>query len=107
MTWSGTRSKPRRRASPSTRCQKGASWRLWSAEGRDGKHEQQIAVEPAESSQIPEALYLGIDGTGVPMRRSELIGRSAKQPDGSVSRVKGGTSGACCTFRILRLLGWL
>ncbi len=67
------------------------------------EHEQQV-VEPAESSKIPETLYLGIDGTGVPMRRSELIGRSGKQPDGSVSRVKGGTSGACCTFPILRSL---
>jgi len=46
------------------------------------EHEQQI-VEPAPSSQIPETLYLGIDGTGVPMRRSELVGRSGKQPDGS------------------------
>lgn len=32
---------------------------------------------------FPSTLYLGIDGTGVPMRPSELTGRSGKQPDGS------------------------
>jgi hypothetical protein len=28
-------------------------------------------------------MYLGVDGTGVPMRASELAGRAGKQPDGS------------------------
>ena len=28
-------------------------------------------------------MYLGMDGTGVPMRASELAGRAGKQPDGS------------------------
>jgi hypothetical protein len=28
-------------------------------------------------------MYLGMDGTGVPMRKEELAGRSGKQPDGS------------------------
>jgi hypothetical protein len=28
-------------------------------------------------------MYLGMDGTGVPMRNSELVGRAGKQPDGS------------------------
>ena len=28
-------------------------------------------------------MYLGMDGTGVPMRRAELLGRDGKQPDGS------------------------
>jgi hypothetical protein len=28
-------------------------------------------------------MYLGLDGTGVPMRASELAGRQGKQPDGS------------------------
>ena len=28
-------------------------------------------------------MYLGMDGTGVPMRTSELVGRQGKQPDGS------------------------
>lgn len=29
------------------------------------------------------AMYLGMDGTGVPMRKSEVAGRAGKQPDGS------------------------
>jgi hypothetical protein len=28
-------------------------------------------------------MYLGMDGTGVPMRNSEVAGRAGKQPDGS------------------------
>ena len=34
---------------------------------------------------IPQAgtLYLGLDGTGIPMRAEELEGRAGKQPDGS------------------------
>ena len=37
-----------------------------------------LAWGPREQTQ-----YLGMDGTGVPMRRPELAGRAGKQPDGS------------------------
>jgi len=40
-------------------------------------------VQPLETGALPATLYLGVDGTGVPMRASELNGRSGKQPDGS------------------------
>jgi hypothetical protein len=40
-------------------------------------------LEPMEHSPLPSILYLGMDGTGIPMRTSELQGRSGKQPDGS------------------------
>ena len=40
-------------------------------------------VEPDSLSPLPPTLYLGIDGTGVPMRAPELQGRTGKQPDGS------------------------
>lgn len=33
--------------------------------------------------QVAPTMYLGMDGTGVPMRKSEVAGRSGKQPDGS------------------------
>jgi hypothetical protein len=33
--------------------------------------------------EIAATMYLGLDGTGVPMRASELVGRNGKQPDGS------------------------
>lgn len=38
-------------------------------------------VEPAGASA--PTMYLGMDGTGVPMRASEVAGRTGKQPDGS------------------------
>lgn len=40
-------------------------------------------LEPLSTCALPHTLYLGIDGTGVPMRPSELNGRTGKQPDGS------------------------
>jgi hypothetical protein len=32
---------------------------------------------------LPPTLYLGLDGTAIPMRAEELTGRAGKQPDGS------------------------
>lgn len=40
-------------------------------------------VEPIDSGPVAPTLYLGVDGTGVPMRKSELVGRTGKQADGS------------------------
>jgi hypothetical protein len=40
-------------------------------------------VHPLGNDSLPATLYLGMDGTGVPMRASELTGRNGKQPDGS------------------------
>lgn len=40
-------------------------------------------VAPVVENPLPSTLYLGIDGTGVPMRAQELEGRCGKQPDGS------------------------
>ena len=45
-------------------------------------YERQIR-EPDSSLPLPSTLYLGLDGTGVPMRSTEVQGRSGKQPDGS------------------------
>jgi hypothetical protein len=49
--------------------------------GREIAQDERSVVEP----QPPSAptMYLGMDGTGVPMRKSELVGRAGKQPDGS------------------------
>ena len=48
---------------------------------------RQIAQDEKQSlgEGIPSAptLYLGMDGTGIPMRQEELAGRCGKQPDGS------------------------
>ena len=42
---------------------------------------QQVVAAPA--AEIAPTLYLGMDGTGVPMRKAELAGRPGKQADGS------------------------
>ena len=39
--------------------------------------------EPDSGLPLPSTLYLGLDGTGVPMRSTEVQGRVGKQPDGS------------------------
>ena len=33
--------------------------------------------------EVAPTMYLGMDGTGVPMRAAEVVGRAGKQPDGS------------------------
>jgi hypothetical protein len=40
-------------------------------------------LAPANQEPLPSTLYLGVDGTGIPMRAHELQGRNGKQADGS------------------------
>lgn len=49
--------------------------------GRQIAHDERCVVECEPPMAL--TLYLGLDGTGVPMRASEVQGRSGKQPDGS------------------------
>lgn len=42
--------------------------------------ERRVVVE---TEPVADTLYLGMDGTGVPVRPAELVGRSGKQPDGT------------------------
>jgi hypothetical protein len=49
--------------------------------GREIAQDERDVVEP-EPPGAP-TLYLGMDGTGIPLRASELAGRAGKQPDGS------------------------
>lgn len=51
--------------------------------GQEIAADEREVVEPVPDSEIPPTLYLGMDGTGVPMRASEVVGRAGKQPDGS------------------------
>lgn len=52
--------------------------------GREIAEDERHAVEPLPDGEpVAPTLYLGMDGTGVPMRASELEGREGKQPDGS------------------------
>jgi hypothetical protein len=50
--------------------------------GEIAEDERQQAVG-AEAAVIAPTLYLGMDGTGVPMRKAEVAGRPGKQADGS------------------------
>ena len=49
--------------------------------GREVAADERRVVEPAPGGA--PTMYLGLDGTGVPVRKSEVDGRRGKQPDGS------------------------
>jgi len=51
--------------------------------GREIAADERRYVEPAPAAEISPTLYLGMDGTGIPLRAAELAGRAGKQPDGS------------------------
>jgi hypothetical protein len=51
--------------------------------GREIAADEEQHVVPAAAAEIPPTLYLGLDGTGVPVRKAELAGRPGKQADGS------------------------
>jgi hypothetical protein len=51
--------------------------------GAEIAEEERRHVEPGADGPLPPTLYLGMDGTGIPMRTSELQGRTGKQADGS------------------------
>jgi hypothetical protein len=51
--------------------------------GAEVAEDERQQVEAEREGPLPQTLYFGLDGTGVPMRREELEGRVGKQPDGS------------------------
>jgi len=51
--------------------------------GREIADDERCVVEPESDAELPATLYLGMDGTGIPMCASELEGRPGKQEDGS------------------------
>jgi hypothetical protein len=51
--------------------------------GQQIADDERRSVEPLLDVSLPSTLYLGIDGTGIPMRSSELLGRSGKQENGT------------------------
>jgi len=50
--------------------------------GAEIAEEERRAAEPLSQAPSAPILYLGVDGTGVPMRPAELRGHPGKQPDG-------------------------
>ena len=51
--------------------------------GEEVAEDERHYTEPSDALALPQTLYLGMDGTGIPLRAEELAGRSGKQPDGS------------------------
>ncbi|MDO8678088.1 MAG: ISKra4 family transposase [Acidobacteriota bacterium] len=52
--------------------------------GREIAHDERTVVEPPMAGEpVAPTLYLGMDGTGVPIRKADLAGRAGKQPDGT------------------------
>ena len=51
--------------------------------GEEITEDERRHTEPIDSLPLPQTLYLGMDGTGIPLRAEELVGRSGKQADGS------------------------
>lgn len=52
--------------------------------GREIAHDERTVVEPPTAGEpVAPTLYLGMDGTGVPIRKEDLAGRAGKQPDGT------------------------
>lgn len=45
--------------------------------------DERTHVQPDDAAAPLATMYCGIDGTGIPMRASELVDRPGKQPDGS------------------------
>lgn len=51
--------------------------------GHEIAEDERRVVEPGPPAAVAPTLYLGMDGTGIPLRASELDGRAGKQLDGS------------------------
>ena len=51
--------------------------------GREIAHDARPVVEPPTAGEpVAPTVYLGMDGTGVPIRTEDLAGRAGQQPDG-------------------------
>lgn len=52
--------------------------------GREIANDERTVVEPPTAGEpVAPTLYLGMDGTGVPIRKEDRAGRAGKQPDGT------------------------
>jgi hypothetical protein len=57
--------------------------RVAEALGAEIAEDERTFQEPDLVAALPSTLYLGLDGTGIPMRAEELLDRPGKQEDGS------------------------
>jgi hypothetical protein len=51
--------------------------------GADVAADEKAAHEHLDLNPLAPTVYMAVDGTGIPMHHSELVGRPGKQPDGS------------------------
>jgi len=51
--------------------------------GQQIDQDERQNLQPLTQTPLPSTLYLGIDGTGIPMRSCALADRAGKQPDGT------------------------
>ena len=51
--------------------------------GKEISEDEWVHTEALDSLPLPQTLYLGMDGTGIPLRAEELAGRTGKQADRS------------------------
>lgn len=51
--------------------------------GAEIAEDEKLHTQSLDEMPLPHTLYLGVDGTGIPMRASEMKGRKGKQPDGT------------------------
>jgi len=51
--------------------------------GREIDADERAEVEPAAPEEVAPTLYVGLDGSGIPVRKEEVEGRAGKQPDGT------------------------
>lgn len=57
--------------------------------GQEVAEQERRELEPLGLDPLPQTLYLGLDGTGLPLRSSELLGRGGKQIDGAAKTREG------------------
>lgn len=68
--------------------------------GKEIAEEERHHCEPRDTVPLPQTLYLGMDGTGIPLRAEELAGRSGKQAEGAA---KTGEVKLCTVWSAERL----
>lgn len=51
--------------------------------GKEIAEDERLRSQADDAVALPQILYLGMDGTGIPLRAEELSGRVGKQDDGS------------------------
>jgi hypothetical protein len=57
--------------------------------GEEMAEDERLHTTPLSQDALPPTLYLGIDGSGIPVRPAELLGRAGQQPDGKAKTREG------------------